>query len=203
MRSGVLAVSFLLGAALVGAIILAVQPAPDDAPVRPAGVGAGGTPATRQAPADAAAEQMRRWAAVSLDRPLFSPDRHPIAQTPAGPNGVTGLPRLSGIMITPTGRRAIFAATHGGKPDVVVEGGSLGRYLVQSISVGEVVVIGPDGRHSLHPTFDGTLPVAVAAPPAVAGWNGTQTATASGTNPNGANPNGANPNGASPSGVNP
>jgi hypothetical protein len=167
MRSSIIVACFLLGAALAGVIALATQPPPDDAPVRAARGAGGGGPADRQAPADAAADQVRRWAAASLARPLFNPDRRPIAPAASGSDAAAGLPRLSGIMITPAGRRAIFAATGGGKPVVVVEGGTVGGNLVQSITIGEVVLIGPDGRHSLHPTFDRALPAAMTAPPIV------------------------------------
>ncbi len=167
MRRGVAVGSFVLGAALAGAITLVAQPAPDDDVARPAGGAVGGVSAGRQAPADAAAAQTRRWVADSLARPLFTPDRRPLAQAQAQSDKFSGLPRLSGIMITPTGRRAIFAATGRGKSDVVAEGGRVGSYLVQSISIGEVVLIGPDGRHSLHPTFDRAFPAMTIVPPVV------------------------------------
>ncbi len=183
MRNGVVVAAFLLGAASAGAIALLMQPASGDAPVRPAGDRVGSAPMDRPAPADAVADQLRRWAMTSLDRPLFAPDRRPVAPTAAGPGGVAGLPRLSGIMITPTGRRAIFAAIGGGKPAVVAEGGSLGRYLVQSISIGEVVVIGPDGRHSLHLAFDGAPRAVPPAPPIVPGQDVARAAAPSETNP--------------------
>ncbi len=71
-------------------------------------------------------------------------------------------------MITATGRRAIFAATGAGKPQVVGEGGTIAGNLVQSITLGEVVLIGPDGRRSLHLSFEHAPPTAASAPPMVA-----------------------------------
>ncbi len=153
MKRGVLFASFVLGVVLAGAITLAVQPAPGESPLRsvqPAGAAARDV----QPPADTAADQLRRWMADSLARPLFVPDRRPVPQAAAGVDVVGGWPRLSGIIIMSAGRRAIFDGPSGGKPDVVAEGARVGRYLVQSISVGEVVLVGPDGRHSLRPSFD-------------------------------------------------
>jgi hypothetical protein len=164
---GIIVAGFVLGAATAGVIALATQP-PDDAPMRPAPRTGVGTPADRPAP-NAAADQVRRWAAASLARPLFNPDRRPVAAAGAGSDGAAALPRLSGIMITSAGRRAIFAATGVGKPQVVLEGGTIGGNLVQSITLGEVVLIGPDGRHSLHPTYDGARPAAAIAPPVFGG----------------------------------
>jgi general secretion pathway protein N len=183
MRTSIIVACFLLGVALAGVFAFATQPLPDDAPVRPARSAAGGMPMERQAPADAAADQVRRWAAASLARPLFNPDRRPIAPAASGSDAAARLPRLSGIMITPAGRRAIFAPTGTGKPQVVVEGGTIGGNLVQSITIGEVVLIGPDGRHSLHPTFDRTPAPAATAPAIVAGPDAAQAATPGATNP--------------------
>ena len=160
MRRGIVFTCVMLGAASAAAITLATQPA-DDAPQHPAALAAGAAPADQQAPADAAAQQIPKWSEASLARPLFAPDRRPFAQAQPTSAPTTALPRLSGIMTTPTGSRAIFAAAGVGKPEVVVEGGSVGGYLVQSIANGEVVLIGPDGRHTLHPSFD-----AAASPPA-------------------------------------
>jgi hypothetical protein len=157
VKRGVLFVSFVLGAVLAGAIEFAVQPTPHDSRLRSVQP-AGATPSDFHAPARTAADRLRRWVADSLARPLFVPDRRPSPQASAIADTVGGWPRLSGIMVTSGDRRAIFAGPSGGKPDVVAEGTKLGRYLVQSISVGEVVLIGPDGRHSLRPTFDGNAP---------------------------------------------
>jgi len=89
------------------------------------------------------------------------------------------LPRLSGIMITEGVRRAIFAATGAGKPQVVGEGGTIGGNLVQSITLGEVVLIGPGGRRSLHLSFDHAPPTAASVPPMVAAQIPPQEATPS------------------------
>ena len=181
MRNGIFVAGLLVGVAVSGAIVFATQPLPDDVAARPARSAAGGVPSARQAPADAVTDRLQRWAATSLARPLFNPDRRPVAAVEAGSNASAGLPRLSGIMITEAGRRAIFAATGAGKPQVVEEGGTVGGNLVRSISVEEVVLIGPDGPHRLHLAFDQALPGATPAPPIVGGQVAVQEPTAGGT----------------------
>jgi hypothetical protein len=177
MRKSIIAAGFLLGAACAGVVVRATEPAPDDAVERSVGSGVGRAAADPPAPPDSAANQVRRWEAAVLARPLFNPDRRPLGQAPAASGGGdAGLPRLTGIMITPNGRSAIFAPAGGGKPAVVAEGGSLGPYVVQTISLGEVVLTGPDGSHSLNPTLDHMNPAARSAPPVILGQdaaNGT------------------------------
>ena len=75
------------------------------------------------------------------------------------------LPRLTGIIISPDGRSAIFA----GKPRalVVPEGGRIGEYTVRQIAPGMVTVNGPAGPVGLRPSFDAArsaAPVPVGLP---------------------------------------
>ncbi len=94
------------------------------------------------------------WVSTVRTRPLFSPDRRPLPEViTSSDSGISGLPRLTGIIIGPYGRSAIFAA-EGSKPIVLQEGGRLGAYMVKSINVAEVRLIGPDGARILSPTFD-------------------------------------------------
>ncbi len=101
-------------------------------------------------------------AAVILARPLFSPARRAAAPgmvaqpAPDGP-----LPRLTGIIVTPTGRSAIFAG--GAQPVVVLEGGQLGGFVVHAIEPGQVTLLGPDGPRIVLPSFDPNRPQPVAA----------------------------------------
>ncbi len=94
------------------------------------------------------------WVATILARPLFSPDRRPAAETVAaqGARLPEGLPRLSGVIVSPFGRSAIFASD-GRKPLVVHEGGRLDAWMVQAIDIGAVKISGPAGVRTLHPTF--------------------------------------------------
>ncbi len=164
MKHAILLVSFVLGAAAAGAVVLIIQSAPDEDPAHPMRTD-GRRVSIQQASPDDAAAQIQGWVVTSLARPLFVPDRRDVAQL-AGAAETIGLPRLSGILITENDSRAIFAAA-GGKSEVVTKGGRVGRYLVESISLAGVVLIGPDGRHVLHPTFNQAPSTGTSMPPAV------------------------------------
>lgn len=94
------------------------------------------------------------WADTVLARPLFAPDRKPPRQH-GGPAIVAanGMPRLSGIMITPAGRRAIFMPD-GGKPLVLAEGAALQDGTIARIQADRVVLNGPKGELVLRPSYD-------------------------------------------------
>jgi hypothetical protein len=95
----------------------------------------------------------REWVATVLARPLFSPDRRPSSvAAPVAAAGPTGLPRLTGTLIGPSERSAIFAAA-GHNPVVVHEGAEIDGYTVTSIEAGQVRLRGPEGAPVLHPTF--------------------------------------------------
>lgn len=87
------------------------------------------------------------WVATALARPLFSRNRKP---TPAdlkvagGPT-LAALPRLTGVVVGPFGRTAIFAGADGGKPVTVTEGNAIGAFTIQTIEPGGVTVSGPQG----------------------------------------------------------
>jgi len=109
--------------------------------------------------------QLTRLAATILARPLFSPGRRPPAVAAAGPGApAESLPRISGVFVTPAGRRVIFATLKDGKPLVVAEGGHVGAFTVQSIRAGQVTVHGPEGDRVLSPAFDPAAPVPGPAP---------------------------------------
>lgn len=157
----------MLAWTLLGATLLAVigvemidgaeEPVPSlAAPRRPAQAGAA-------AAAAAATGSNREWIAQSLARPLFSPDRRPLPDA-AGP-GLSGPPRLSGIMITPAGRSAIFVV--GERQLVVPVGGVIGAFTVRSIDEQQVLLSGPAGPLLLRPSF--SPEGAVAGPRAAAG----------------------------------
>lgn len=114
-------------------------------------------------------EPNRDWTAQSLARPLFSPDRRPVPE--AAGAGLLGPPRLSGIMITPAGRSAIFVA--GGRQLVLQLGGAIGAYTVQSIDEQQVLMSGPAGPLLLRPSFspEGTVTGARAAGGTAAAFN--------------------------------
>ncbi len=139
-------------------------------------------PATAPLPAPAAptsapvaeADDAGRRVAEVLARPLFSPGRRPAAQA-AGPAAATAvLPRMTGVIVTPAGRRAIFV-NGAGKPTVVTEGGRIGAYAVQSIEAGRVTLAGPDGQRVVATTFDPKPAPRTASPaPGLPGLPGLQ-----------------------------
>jgi hypothetical protein len=102
------------------------------------------------------ADHTAAWVATALSRPLFSPDRRPPRQAVAvvAAPVLADLPRLSGILITPSGRSAIFAPSGGGKPVVATEGTTLGPYVVRAIEPEQVTLVGPKGSRVVHPAFD-------------------------------------------------
>lgn len=103
-----------------------------------------------------------------LERPLFRESRRPVTPDIASPAGeAASLPRLSGILISPAGKRLIFAPNSSGKSTVVAEGGRIGPYVVQSITTGNATLRGPDGPKTLRPTLaeaGAPSPVALNAP---------------------------------------
>jgi hypothetical protein len=105
------------------------------------------------APAEAAPDHTGDWIAAILARPVFSPDRRPaVVASATGGRLPEGLPRLSGVVVGPFGRSAIFAADDR-KPLVVDEGGRIGAWTVRTIDAGTVEVSGPGGARTLHPSF--------------------------------------------------
>jgi hypothetical protein len=108
------------------------------------------------APADqnAASKDTSDWADAILQRPLFTVGRRP----PKAGHGIhtlsgTGLPRLAGIMITPSSRRAIFMPD-GGKPMTLPEGASLDDDTIKQITPDRVLLSGPKGTTVLMLTYD-------------------------------------------------
>jgi hypothetical protein len=91
------------------------------------------------------------WRDQIVSRPLFSPERRLAKQTT---RSVSGLSRLTGIIMTGTSRVAIFAAESGGNPIIVEEGARVGGYDVRQITDTSVTVSGPDGMTVIRPNFD-------------------------------------------------
>ena len=109
------------------------------------------------------------WVNAILARPLFSPDRRPAANgAVVSATAASSLPRLSGVMVGPFGRRAIFAA-EGSKPMVVGEGGHVSDWTVRVIEAGAVRLVGPGGEQVLHPSFAQSDGAAGLVPPQRAG----------------------------------
>ncbi len=135
--------------ALAGVIALELRPAPPHAPPQPARAAVNPSAAEADTlPADRSAEL--------LARPLFTPGRRPAAVS-AGSGPQAGLPRLSGVLVGPFGRTAIFAATGAGKPIVLAEGGEIGGFRVVAIVPGQVTLTGKGRTLVLSPSL-GTEP---------------------------------------------
>ena len=104
-----------------------------------------------------------------LARPLFSPDRHPPSEpVPVLPSPASPLPRLAGVIVTPAGRRAIFAAPDG-KPAALQEGDRLNGFTIQSIHPGQVSLRRTNDVRLVIPTYDRAAP-AQPAPIALPGF---------------------------------
>ena len=86
-------------------------------------------------PADSEARDTSDWSDTILARPLFSSNRRKGAGTAGAP-----MPRLAGIMITPRGRRAIFAPDGGGKQLVLSEGATVNDVAIRSIQPDRVIL---------------------------------------------------------------
>jgi hypothetical protein len=140
------------GTAVLLGIVLVLEwlPAAEPPPVKPAPV-----PRTGAVASDAVeAKDTEDWADTILKRPLFTVGRRPPKTAHGKPLFSTnGMPRLSGIMITKAGRRAIFAPD-GGKTLVLAEGATLEDGTIRSISADRVIISGPKGDITLQPTYD-------------------------------------------------
>lgn len=98
--------------------------------------------------------QVDELVATTLSRPLFSSTRRPRDRAIASQAGDPEFQlRLSGIVIEPDRRIAIFAKT-GAKPLVRSEGETLDEWRLDSITPREVTLTGPTGSTTLEPKTD-------------------------------------------------
>jgi hypothetical protein len=145
--------------------LLAGPEQPADVAAAPAPPPAAATPATPPPAGDDAEDALGELVQTVLARPLFSPGRRPAppmaaaaSDAPAAAAGQEDLPRLSGVIVAPGGRRAIFAPAEG-HPLVVPEGASIGRFVVHSIAPGQVTLSDTERQHVLRPSHaKGTKP---------------------------------------------
>ncbi len=151
MKSGLLVPAY--GAAAVLALLLVIEWLPSSdapVPVPMQTIHTHGHPAET----DSVAKDTQAWAQAIIHRPLFNIGRKP-AKVSAGHSqtAATGLPRLSGIMITKGGRRAIFMP-EGGKPMTLAEGAALDDYTIRRILADQVLLSGAKGDMVLRPSYD-------------------------------------------------
>ncbi len=79
-----------------------------------------------------------------LSRPLFDPSRRPPAAPTQEPTAPVEIPRLSGIMITPTEKIAVFSPAMGA-PIIVSQNSRFGPFTVLAISRESVTIKSPSG----------------------------------------------------------
>jgi hypothetical protein len=96
--------------------------------------------------------------ATILAQPLFSPTRRPpeTVQADGSADPTLNDVRLSGIVIEPDRRLAIFAVK-GTKPRTLSVGDALNGWKLDSISPEDVSLSGPGGTRTLQPKIDTTL----------------------------------------------
>ena len=147
-----LVVSFLVGSALFAALLFEeLSDAADPPAVLPAEARTGASLPAPAAQRPRAEELVR----ASLAHPLFSATRRPPDQPTAGRGSDPGLPnvRLTGIVIEPDRRLAIFAVP-GGKPLTREEGETINEWRLESIGPNQVSLNGPTGITTLTPKTD-------------------------------------------------
>jgi hypothetical protein len=107
-------------------------------------------PARAPDPLESDADSVENFAAAALARPLFRQDRRPpAADSPdAAPEEP---PRLTGIIIGPNGRRAIFEDPSG-RSKVAAPGDRVGRFTVAAIAPGQVSLTASEGERVLRPS---------------------------------------------------
>jgi hypothetical protein len=98
-----------------------------------------------------------------LARPLFALDRRPKAGPATAGAPSDDMPRLAGVIIERTQRRAIFQPPGDGKPVTLIEGDQIAGWQIQGIAADGVTLTGPKGTQTLEPKGDPTL--AAAQPP--------------------------------------
>jgi hypothetical protein len=105
------------------------------------------------------------WVAAVLARPLFNPSRRPAPVAAVVGSGGAALPRLTGIMISPQGRLAIFAPATG-KPITVQPGERIGGFTIRGIARDHVSVLGPNGVETVRIAYSDAQGTSVTAAPA-------------------------------------
>jgi hypothetical protein len=116
-------------------------------------------------------KQVQSWVDMILARPLFSPSRRPPASAAGSGTSGPGFPRLTGIVIMPHRREAIFAVAGRTQPIVMIEGSRLNGVLIKSIDAGAVVIVDAAGTRRLRPSFAPATAASGPAPAASGGAN--------------------------------
>ena len=147
--------------AVLGLVLSWELATPEDraAPADPASV-AGPSKATRttadkSAPREFDAEALADIAASVTARPLFSPTRRPSSRSDKAVGSAAAreeLPRLTGVIVGPSGGWAIFAGADG-KSHAAAAGDAIGAFKVRAIGPGVVTLTGSEGDRVLRPSY--------------------------------------------------
>jgi general secretion pathway protein N len=95
---------------------------------------------------------INHWVTVALARPLFAPDRRPIAGTVASD---PGMPRLTGIIASSGSAVAIFQPVGEAKPVTARNGERVGGWEVTTIEADSVSLHKDNEIVTLSPRFNG------------------------------------------------
>lgn len=120
--------------------------------------------------------RIRKLAQIALDRPLFVENRRPVTIQISSAGSTLSLPRLTGVIATPTSRRALFVVADE-RPLALQEGAQIGAYTVQAITAGAVTVSGPEGLQIIRPTLNSAVPKEVMSKPIITESSVAQVAT--------------------------
>jgi hypothetical protein len=96
------------------------------------------------------ASSVDQWVAVALARPPFAPDRRPIGLM----SGDAALPRLTGVIASPTDEVAIFQAAGNMKPVLVRHGETVASWEVTTIAGDTVSLRKAGDRLAIRLEFD-------------------------------------------------
>ncbi len=91
-----------------------------------------------------------------LARPLFASSRRPSAAETVQ-SSVPMLPRLTGVIIAPGTRLAMFASAEG-KVVTAAMGAKVGGYVITSIAPSATILLGQNGVRHVHITFSHATP---------------------------------------------
>jgi len=122
-------------------------------PTGPSRAAVGGT--DKSSPREFDVAVLADIAASTTERPLFSPTRRPSSRT-VNAAGTTArrdeVPRLTGVIVGPSGGWAIFAGADG-KSHAAAAGDAIGAFKVRAIGPGVVTLTGSEGDRVLRPTY--------------------------------------------------
>jgi hypothetical protein len=154
---------------LAGVFVLLAAVVVGEVADRPTGEIGSPVASTQQTPVASAvpvANRSEAWAAILLTRPLFAPNRRPAPEAASPVAHETALPRLSGIVLSPSLRLAIFEGDHATRAIVVADGGVINGWTVTTI-IADAVTLARDGNQSvtLRPRFVGGTAATNLPPP--------------------------------------